>query len=256
MLNQQAEYQLVLVGHDATLKEIIPEVRKSQEERGHLEERVMEVIEQVTSLNSQVKGKEKQCDPTPEPSVAGGVGGGGNREPPENFRAGGPGGSDDDDDDEDDKDDDRRKGRNDKTPANKGRRDERSAENEGTAEENRSSRILSSAIAETSERPAETPNNFTNTGHEDVRFWLTRCQDDFDRNMLQWREEDDRTKYAVGKMQGVTITPFAMAYRNQMTGELGYTKLDRYDQWKIFKEQVIRQFGPTHENVNALRELY
>ena len=57
-------------------------------------------------------------------------------------------------------------------------------------------------------------------------------------------------------MQGATVTPFAMAYRNQMTGELGYTKQDRYDRWEIFKEQVIRRFGPTHEDVKALRELY
>ena len=57
-------------------------------------------------------------------------------------------------------------------------------------------------------------------------------------------------------MQGATVTPFAMAYRNQMTGELGYTKQDGYNQWEIFKEQVIRRFGPTHEDVKALRELY
>src|ERR1700761_2692980 len=57
-------------------------------------------------------------------------------------------------------------------------------------------------------------------------------------------------------MQGATVTPFAMAYRNQMTGELGYTRQDGYDRWEIFKEQVIRRFGPTHEEVKALRELY
>ena len=171
----------MLVGHDATLKEVVEEPRKSREERGHLEEHVMELTEQVTSLNSQVKGKGKHSDPTPGPSAAGGVGGGGNRDLPENFRAGAPGGSDDgDDDDKDDEDDDRRKGRNHKTPADKGRRDERPADNEGTEKENRFSRILSSAIAETSKGPAEPPNTFTNAGHEDVRYWLTRCQDYFD----------------------------------------------------------------------------
>ena len=85
MLTQRAEYQRVLVGHDATLKEVIEELRKSRDKSGLLEERVMELTEQVTSLNSQVKGKGKQSDPTPEPSAAGGVGGGGNRDPPENF---------------------------------------------------------------------------------------------------------------------------------------------------------------------------
>ena len=80
----------------------------------------MELTAQVTSLNSQVKGKGKQSDPTPEPSVAGGVGGSGNRVPPKDFGARAPRVSDDgDDDDEDDEDDDRRKGRRDKTPVDK-----------------------------------------------------------------------------------------------------------------------------------------
>ena len=151
MLTQRAEDQMVPVGHDAMLKEVIQELRKSGKERGHLEERVVELTEQVASLNSQVKGKGKQSDPIPEPSAAGGVGAGGNGEPPKNFGAGAPGGSDDgDDDDEDDEDDDRRRSRNDKTPADKGRRDERPADNEETEEENRFSCILSSAIAEKS----------------------------------------------------------------------------------------------------------
>ena len=47
-----------------------------------------------------------------------------------------------------------------------------------------------------------------------------------------------------------------MAYRNQMTGELGYTKQECYDQRMIFKDQVILRFGPTHEDVKALQELY
>ena len=57
-------------------------------------------------------------------------------------------------------------------------------------------------------------------------------------------------------MQGATVTLFAMAYPNQMTGELGYTRQDEYDQWKIFKELLIRRFGPTHKDVKALPELY
>ena len=128
MLTQRAEYQRVFVGQDATLKEVIEELRKCREKSGLLETHVIELTGQVTSLNYQVKGKGTQSDPTPKPSAAGGVGGGGNGEPLEDFGAGAPGGSDDgDDDDDDDEDDDRRKGRNDKTPADKGRRDERPA---------------------------------------------------------------------------------------------------------------------------------
>ena len=181
ILTHRAEYQRVLVGHDSTLKEVIHEVIKSREERGHLEEHVVELTEQVISLNSLVTEKGKKSNPRPEPSVAGGVGGGRNGDRPENFGAGAGGGSDDGDiDDEDDKDNDRRKGRNDRTPADKGRRDEIPADNEGTEEENRFSCILSSAIAESSKQPAEPPMTFTNAGHEDGRFWLTICQDYFD----------------------------------------------------------------------------
>ena len=92
-LTQRAEYQRALVGHDATFKEVVEQLRKSREEHGHLEECVMELTEQVTSLIFQVKGKRKQSDPTPEPSAAGGVGGGGNGAPPENLGAAAPRGS-------------------------------------------------------------------------------------------------------------------------------------------------------------------
>ena len=63
MLTQRAEYQRVLVGHDTTLIEVIQELRKSREKRGHLEERVMELTEQVTFLNSQVKRKGETIRP-------------------------------------------------------------------------------------------------------------------------------------------------------------------------------------------------
>ena len=48
MLTQKAEYQPVLVGHDATLKDVIEELRKSRDKSGLLEECVMELMEQVT----------------------------------------------------------------------------------------------------------------------------------------------------------------------------------------------------------------
>ena len=49
----------------------------------------------------------------------------------------------------------------------------------------------------------------------------------------------DRIKYALGTKEGATVTPFAIVYRNQMTGELGYTKQDGYDRWEILKDKVI-----------------
>ena len=56
-------------------------------------------------------------------------------------------------------------------------------------------------------------------------------------------------------MEGHQVSSFAMTYRNQMTGELGFTRQEGYELWAIFAEQVVRRFGPTHEEVKALREM-
>ena len=40
-----------------------------------------------------------------------------------------------------------------------------------------------------------------------------------------------------------------------MTGELGYTRQEGYELWDIFTEQMIRGFGPTHEEEKALRQM-
>ena len=55
-------------------------------------------------------------------------------------------------------------------------------------------------------------------------------------------------------MKGPQVSSFAMTYRKQMTGELGFTRQEAYELWAIFAEQVVRRFGPTHEEVNALWE--
>ena len=46
-----------------------------------------------------------------------------------------------------------------------------------------------------------------------------------------------------------------MTYLNQMTGELGFTRQKGYELWAIFDVQVVRRFGPTHEEVKALQEM-
>ena len=40
-----------------------------------------------------------------------------------------------------------------------------------------------------------------------------------------------------------------------MTGELGYTRQEGYELWDIFNEQMVRRFGPTHEEEKALRQM-
>ena len=183
-------------------------------------------------------------NPTPERSIAAGRGdGGGNRQPPLQGAPGAPGGGDSDDDGEG-----LGKGRRDERPARRSRKprreeDEEDNDDEGMADpdELRFSRILGRAIGDTSKRPAQPPPEYEHTKHQDVRFWLTACKDFFDRNPSQWRIEADRIKYALSKMKGSQVSSFAMTYRNQMIGELGFTRQEGYEVWAIFAEQVHQQ---------------
>ena len=65
----------------------------------------------------------------------------------------------------------------------------------------------------------------------------------------------DRIKYALSKLKGPQVSSFAMTYRNQMTGELGCTRQKGYELWNIFTEQMVRRFGPTHEEENEVRQM-
>ena len=56
-------------------------------------------------------------------------------------------------------------------------------------------------------------------------------------------------------MDGKEVTPFALTYRPQMTGEIGYTRQEGYEFWHVFAEQALRRFGPTHEAEKSLREI-
>ena len=56
-------------------------------------------------------------------------------------------------------------------------------------------------------------------------------------------------------MKGPRVSCFAMTNRNQMTGELGFTRQEGYELWAIFAEEVVRRFGSTHEEVKALRKI-
>jgi len=56
-------------------------------------------------------------------------------------------------------------------------------------------------------------------------------------------------------MDGKAVAPFALTYRRQMTGEIGYTRQEGYEFWPVFAEQALRRFGPTHEAEKSLREM-
>jgi len=56
-------------------------------------------------------------------------------------------------------------------------------------------------------------------------------------------------------MDGKEVTAFALTYRRQMTGEIGYTRQEGYQFWHVFAEQALRRFGPTHVAEKSLREM-
>ena len=119
----------------------------------------------------------------------------------------------------------------------------------------RFSRILGRAIGDISKRPAQPTPEYEHAKHQDFTFWLTAGKNFFDRNPAQWRIEADRIKYALIKMKGTQVSAFPMTYRNQMTGERGFLRQEGNELWALFAEQVVRRFGPTHEEVKALREM-
>ena len=187
--------------------------------------------------------------------MAAGGGNGGNRPPPPRQAAPGAPGRGDSDDGDDDKEGPS-KGRRDERPARKGKGpEENEEEEEATRDELRFSRALGKTLGDTTKWLAQPPPEYEHAKHQDVRFWLTACKDFFDRNPYQWQDEADRMKYALSKLKGPQVSAFAVTYRNQMIGELGYTRQEGYELWDIFTEKMVRRFGPTHEEEKALRQM-
>jgi len=79
--------------------------------------------------------------------------------------------------------------------------------------------------------------------------------DYFGRNSWQWQDEAQRIRYALSQMEGKEVAPFALTYRRQRTGELGFTKQEGYEFWHVFAEQAVRRFGPTLEAKKSLTQI-
>jgi len=56
-------------------------------------------------------------------------------------------------------------------------------------------------------------------------------------------------------MDGKEVAPFALTYRRQITGEIGYSRQEGYEFWHLFGEQGLRRFVPTDEVEKCLREM-
>ena len=63
---------------------------------------------------------------------------------------------------------------------------------------------------------AEPPYFFQGDDNQDVRNWLTACEDYFDRNPYQWENHSHRIVFALGKTKGNKVAPSAEKYRKVM----------------------------------------
>jgi hypothetical protein len=110
-------------------------------------------------------------------------------------------------------------------------------------------------MARGNKRAAEPPGKFENKPTEDIRVWILSCEDYFDRNSYQWEKEEDRIKFALGKMTGEEVAPFAITYRKKMTGEFGYPKHEGYGFWITFCSEVRERFSVLHRAQKALADM-
>jgi len=253
-INKQHKRELAAPGISITL--VRHELQHHQESREAQDGEIAVLKALVEQVLGQVKGKDKVSDPTQEAS---GAGGGRPAPPPARHGAagapGGRGGGDPDDEGEGSgrKPDESRKGRRGERPAPQAEEDHYDVNND--KQFNLCSRVMAYALGQRTRVPAEPPAMLRNEKHQDIRMWLMTCTDYFGRNSWQWEDEEQRIRYAVSRMDGKEVAPFALTYRRQMTGVIGYTRHEGYEFWHVFAEQALRRFGPTHEAEKSLREM-
>jgi len=240
--------------HEISINLVRDELQRQQESREAQDGEIGVLKALVEQLLGQVKGKSKVSDPTPDASGAGG-----GRPPPPRHRVtgapGGGGGGDPNDDGEGSsrKPDERRKGRRDERPGPQPEENDYDAEND--EQFNLFSWVMTNALGQRTRVPAEPPAMFRNENHQDIRMCLMTCTDYFGQNSWQWEDEAQRIRYAISRMDGKEVAPFALTYQRQMTGEIGYTRQEGYEFWHVFAEQALRRFGPTQEAEKSLREM-
>ena len=70
---------------------------------------------------------------------------------------------------------------------------------------------------------------FKNEKYQDIRVWLVSYKDFFDANPWLWGNEGKQVFYALSKMDGSAVAPFALTYRKKITGTLGFVKVEGYE---------------------------
>ena len=108
------------------------------------------------------------------------------------------------------------------------------------------------AMTNNGKREASAPTPFKNLKHQNIKLWLLQCKDYFKRNPMQWKLDQDRIKYALGRMEGEDVSSFALTYRKKMTVELDYLKIEGYEYWEMFHIQCTTWFALTDESERVL----
>ena len=102
---------------------------------------------------------------------------------------------------------------------------------------------------------AEPPYFFQGEDNQDVRNWLTACEDYFDRNPTKWENHTHRIVFALGKTKGNKIAPFSEKYRKVMGGLGGYTRDPSYSTWERFRQEITKRYIGIEEKPRALAEM-
>ena len=68
---------------------------------------------------------------------------------------------------------------------------------------------MANALGQRTRVPVEPPAMFSNEKHQDIRTWLLTCTDYFGQNGWQWESEAQRMRYAISRMDGKEVAPFA-----------------------------------------------
>ena len=102
---------------------------------------------------------------------------------------------------------------------------------------------------------AEPPYFFQGEDNQDVRNWLTACEDYFDRNATQWENHTHRIVFALGKTKGNKIAPFSEKYRKVIGGLGGYTRDPSYSTWERFRQEITKRYIGIEEERRALAEM-
>ena len=82
---------------------------------------------------------------------------------------------------------------------------------------------------------------FQGENNQDIRNWLTACEDYIDRNHTEWGNHTYQIVFALGKAKGNKIAPFSENFRKVMGGLGGYTRDPCYSTWERFRQEITKR---------------